>query len=262
MDEAGHRGELRRLHPGGRGDVRHPLARLVVVVEDGARPGDGARHPVLAGGDVGANRGGEGGTAAWEQQGAVDGEREGAGIGEGLDGVADEVRVPLEGHCVGQVGAVPAVREGEEGGHALRLEAFPQAADRAVPGVVEEEADGERHRPTVARAWCHAGGMRKVAPAARVLGAVIVLVVVLGGLAACAAGPNTVAGGPDAAGFWLGLWHGLIAPVTFVISLFSETVSMYEVDNTGGWYDFGFLLGASMTLGGGGAGGAKGAKRR
>ncbi len=96
----------------------------------------------------------------------------------------------------------------------------------------------------------------------RAIGATIVLLVVIGGLAACAAGPNTAAGGVDAAGFWLGLWHGIIAPVAFVVSLFTDTVSIYEVNNTGGWYDFGFLLGASMTLGGGGAGGAKGARRR
>jgi len=73
-------------------------------------------------------------------------------------------------------------------------------------------------------------------------------------LAGCAAGPNTVEDGVGAAGFWLGLWHGLICPITFVISLFTHTVSMYEVNNTGGWYDFGFLLGASAALGGGGAG--------
>ncbi len=52
------------------------------------------------------------------------------------------------------------------------------------------------------------------------------------------------------AGFWLGLWHGLISPVAFVISLFSSNVHFYEVHNNGGWYNFGFLLGASSTLGG------------
>jgi hypothetical protein len=57
------------------------------------------------------------------------------------------------------------------------------------------------------------------------------------------------------AGFWQGLWHGIIAPVTFVISLFTRNVEMYEVRNNGGWYNFGFLLGMSIILGGG-AGGA------
>lgn len=71
---------------------------------------------------------------------------------------------------------------------------------------------------------------------------------------ACAAGINTLAQTPDAggvlAGFWRGLWHGLIAPVTFVISLFTQKVRLYEVHNNGGWYDFGFVVGLLASLGG------------
>ncbi len=52
------------------------------------------------------------------------------------------------------------------------------------------------------------------------------------------------------AGFWAGLWHGLICVITFIISLFSKSVAMYEVSNSGGWYNFGFLLGAAIALGG------------
>ena len=33
------------------------------------------------------------------------------------------------------------------------------------------------------------------------------------------------------AGFWRGLWHGLIAPATFVLSPFSSGVRIYEVHN-------------------------------
>lgn len=73
-------------------------------------------------------------------------------------------------------------------------------------------------------------------------------------LSACSAGANPQAGMPtangDLAGFWLGLWHGLIAPVTFIISLFEDTVSVYEVHNSGNWYDFGFVLGLSTAFGG------------
>ncbi|SFT64571.1 hypothetical protein SAMN05216474_1523 [Lishizhenia tianjinensis] len=54
-----------------------------------------------------------------------------------------------------------------------------------------------------------------------------------------------------------GLWHGIIAPISFVISLFKDDVAIYAVNNTGGWYDFGFLLGAGVFLGGG----SKAAKR-
>lgn len=55
----------------------------------------------------------------------------------------------------------------------------------------------------------------------------------------------------DPYGFWGGLWHGIIAPVSFVISLFSDSVAMYAVHNNGGWYDFGFVLGAGILFGGG-----------
>jgi hypothetical protein len=70
-------------------------------------------------------------------------------------------------------------------------------------------------------------------------------------VAGCAAGPNSdVAHTAQNAGFWLGLWHGLITPVTFVISLFTDHVTIYEVHNNGNWYDFGYVVGLSMALGG------------
>ncbi|MFK7922999.1 MAG: hypothetical protein AB8H47_13630 [Bacteroidia bacterium] len=55
-------------------------------------------------------------------------------------------------------------------------------------------------------------------------------------------------------GFWLGLWHGCIAPVTFILSLFVDTIEMYDVFNNGGWYNFGFVLGAGILFGGSGSG--------
>jgi hypothetical protein len=75
-------------------------------------------------------------------------------------------------------------------------------------------------------------------------------------LAACAASPNTLLGspGPDGsvAGFWQGLWHGLIALFAFVVSLFRDDVGIYEAHNNGGWYDFGYVLGVLSAFGGGG----------
>jgi len=74
-------------------------------------------------------------------------------------------------------------------------------------------------------------------------------------LASCAPGPNTLEKTPNAkgkvAGFWKGLWHGLISPVTFIISLFTKNVRVYEVHNNGNWYNFGFVLGAGLFLQGG-----------
>jgi hypothetical protein len=92
------------------------------------------------------------------------------------------------------------------------------------------------------------------------------LVIVVLTLSACAASPNQFADPQNvegtAAGFWLGLWHGFIAPVTFIISLFNKNVGVYEVFNNGGWYNFGFLAGASMIFGGGGGGACASSRRK
>lgn len=86
------------------------------------------------------------------------------------------------------------------------------------------------------------------------LGALLLLGIGL--LSSCAAGPNDVPAGADPAGFWLGLWHGFITPVTFVISLFTDEVNIYEVRNNGNWYDFGYVFGLAMIFSGGGGAGA------
>ena len=76
-------------------------------------------------------------------------------------------------------------------------------------------------------------------------------------LAACVAGPNTLEDVPSetgqSAGFFRGFWHGIIAPITFFLSLLTKNISMYEIYNTGGWYDFGFVLGAGILFGGSGS---------
>ena len=91
-----------------------------------------------------------------------------------------------------------------------------------------------------------------------VLGILVLALIMLVG---CAASPNELVNSPGergkVAGFWQGLWHGFISPFTFVVSLFSESVGMYEVHNNGGWYNLGFLLGAATILGGSGGGAAR-----
>ncbi len=83
---------------------------------------------------------------------------------------------------------------------------------------------------------------------------VLALLLVAGlALSGCAAGPNDVArvNATEIAGFWMGLWHGIISPVTFIVSLFNENVNIYEVHNNGNWYNFGFVLGVAIVFGGG-----------
>ena len=74
------------------------------------------------------------------------------------------------------------------------------------------------------------------------VGAVLAVLALLS-LSACAATQQADAVAPQAPGFWLGLWHGFIFPVAWVVSLFTDQVAVYAVPNSGGWYDFGYFVG-------------------
>ena len=52
-------------------------------------------------------------------------------------------------------------------------------------------------------------------------------------------------------GFFKGLLHGFILLFSFIGSLFTD-YKIYAFPNSGGWYDFGFLLGVMMFFGGSG----------
>ena len=69
------------------------------------------------------------------------------------------------------------------------------------------------------------------------------------------AGSNSKYKEPDAkpAGFWRPLARDN-PPITFLISLFVDGVSIYETNNNGRWYEFGFMLGIGGCAGGGDAG--------
>ncbi len=81
---------------------------------------------------------------------------------------------------------------------------------------------------------------------------VIILLLIV---SSCA--PGDVKFDAEPAGFFMGLWHGFISLFTFIISLFSDNVTIYEVYNSGGWYNFGFILGVSIFFGGGSKGTCK-----
>jgi hypothetical protein len=69
-------------------------------------------------------------------------------------------------------------------------------------------------------------------------------------LAACATQPTPSAVQPP--GFLWGLLHGFISPFALIAEIFTD-VRVYAFPNSGGWYDFGFMLGVGVVLGGGGA---------
>lgn len=84
---------------------------------------------------------------------------------------------------------------------------------------------------------------------------ILLVLFVFSGCAESVAIDDCVTTGPY--GFIGGLWHGIIAPFSFVCSLFLDDVAMYAVNNSGGWYDFGFVIGAGILFGGGGKASSK-----
>ena len=96
-----------------------------------------------------------------------------------------------------------------------------------------------------------ANGRNRITPASGLRYGVLAVVVPFGilGLTGCAYQPSGALS-PSGPGFWLGLWHGLIAPISLVGSLFSDH-RIYAFPNAGVIYDLGFLLGFSAWGGGG-----------
>ena len=92
------------------------------------------------------------------------------------------------------------------------------------------------------------------------------IAVLLLAFTACAAGPNGLVDTEDeegvVAGFWRGVWHGMIAPITFIITLFGGDLNIYEAHNTGNWYNFGFIIGLMGIAGGSGRGSKRSRRKR
>ena len=75
--------------------------------------------------------------------------------------------------------------------------------------------------------------------------------VVLSGMFLTSCAPGNIEFDVDPAGFWAGLWHGFISLFTFIISLFTDQVGIYEVNNSGWPYNLGFIIGIMLFYGGG-----------
>jgi hypothetical protein len=67
-------------------------------------------------------------------------------------------------------------------------------------------------------------------------------------LTSCIPGDGTYDAKP--AGFFWGIWHGWISPISLIIGIFDHHIRVYEVSNTGWWYDFGFYMAVISGFGG------------
>jgi hypothetical protein len=80
-------------------------------------------------------------------------------------------------------------------------------------------------------------------------------------LASCLPGDGRAT--PDTpAGFFIGFWHGMVAPLSLIVQIFRPAIRVYESNNTGFWYDFGFWLALASGTGGGGAAASRRSRRR
>jgi len=83
----------------------------------------------------------------------------------------------------------------------------------------------------------------------RVLILCVVTVIISITLVGCIPGNGTYTDSKPA-GFFAGIWHGWIAPVSLIIGLFRKSIRVYETVNTGWWYDFGFYIAVISGFGG------------
>jgi hypothetical protein len=75
----------------------------------------------------------------------------------------------------------------------------------------------------------------------------IVLMIV--GITGCFPGGSTYSA-QEPAGFFSGVWHGWIAPVSLIVGFFKSDIRIYEPVNTGWWYDLGFYIAVIAGFGG------------
>lgn len=76
------------------------------------------------------------------------------------------------------------------------------------------------------------------------LGLLILLI-----LSGCMPGDGTIKPEKPAGFFW-GVWHGWIAPISLIGGIFNPDIRVYEVVNSGWWYDFGFYIAIISGFGG------------
>lgn len=68
-------------------------------------------------------------------------------------------------------------------------------------------------------------------------------------LTACIPGDGTYTT-TNPAGFFWGIWHGWVAPFSLILGFFKHDIRVYEIVNTGWWYDFGFYMAVISGFGG------------
>ena len=83
----------------------------------------------------------------------------------------------------------------------------------------------------------------------RIFAMCIAIVLISFTLTGCVPGDGTYTLGKPAGFFW-GVWHGWISPISLIMGLFNKSIRVYETINTGWWYDLGFYMAVISGFGG------------
>lgn len=78
---------------------------------------------------------------------------------------------------------------------------------------------------------------------------VLLMLVFLVFLSGCVPGDGTYTV-QNPAGFFWGIWHGWVAPISLIVGLFNKSIRIYETYNTGWFYDLGFYIAVISGFGG------------
>ena len=78
---------------------------------------------------------------------------------------------------------------------------------------------------------------------------ILFLTLLTAGLCGCVPGDGTYGAG-DPAGFFWGVWHGWIAPISLIWGFFNPEIRIFEAANAGWWYDFGYYMAIISGFGG------------
>ena len=80
----------------------------------------------------------------------------------------------------------------------------------------------------------------------RIIFVILVIVIIFVG---CVPGDGTHTI-ENQAGFFWGIWHGWVAPISLIIEIFDKNIRIYEKLNTGFMYDLGFYIAIISGFGG------------
>lgn len=78
----------------------------------------------------------------------------------------------------------------------------------------------------------------------------LLILLTLIGLMATGCLPNRTEVMEKPAGFLRGIWHGWMAPLSLIVGIFNSEVTIYNPNNSGWWYDFGYYMAIISGFGG------------